>query len=369
MTKELLPKPIKDYNLSIGANFDSETHTYTDNLGTKYSSGSAVVKSFFPFSKDIKVDPKKSKAAREYGTYIHELCENYFLTGEIINYEEYGSIYDYLMSIEDTVIGSEVQLFLPELGICGTCDVLSNENGKFILRDFKTNKSLQYDNGKASFPLDFVDHNPINGYYFQMSVYAYILWKTYGIKCEEIEIVHILRPVEENNNYKVECHRSRVKWGWVEEALPHFDLRDIIIDTREQAKLPFDIPFRVEKLDEGDYTTDFLKDKYVIERKSPMDLYASIIQNHERFRAEILRAKEKRIEIEIWTECPKKTFISKSWGGKSFQLQTAPKVLANILKTMEERYKIKFKWFENREQMRDCMQGKFVEKTQEHKSL
>ena len=65
---------------------------------------------------------------------------------------------------------------------------------------------------------------------------------------------------------------------------------EILVDTRE--KKPLFKGIKV-KLDEGDYNTEFLKDKIVIERKSGYDLYGSIIQGHVRFADEIIRAKFK----------------------------------------------------------------------------
>jgi hypothetical protein len=367
---ELLPKPIKHLNFEMGVSFDPIPHKYSDKYGTDYTSVSSYVKSFFPFPKDIKVDPQKSKIACDWGTYIHKKCEDYILSGGEVasNFEVYANLYNFLESELHNIIGSEVMLFNPALSLCGTADLLLNRDGRIIIGDFKTNKSLGYNNGLCPHPLTkedrIIQNTTLNGYFFQMSIYAYLLKSTYGIVAESVEIWHI-----QPETYEIKVYESPVLWDWVEDTLPYFSLRDIHIDTREQLPLPFDIPNKNIKMDEGDYTTDYLSDKFVIDRKSPSDFYGSLIQDHERFRAEIIRAQSKGKEIEIWVECPKKVFIGKSWGGKSYSLKTEPKVLAKIVKTFSERYLIHFEWCENRTDMRDKMLDKFVERTRHYKSL
>ena len=363
---DLLPHPIRAYNSSICGSFDEATHTYTDCYGTLYKSVSAIVKSFFPFPRDIKVDPQKSKLACEWGTYIHLLCEKFILERELNPTQKvtYATLFEYLSHRRHEIIGSEVRLFHPELGIAGTCDLLLNIDGRIVIGDFKTNKSLHYHNGFCSHPLSDIDNSTLNGYYYQMSVYAWILRESYGIIADEVEIWWI-KP----ETYEIIVYKSPVMWDWVSKSLPYFCLQPILIDTREQTPIPFDIPTEVTKLDEGDYSTSYLSDKFVIERKSPSDFYGSLIQGHERFRAEILRAQGKGKEIEIWIECPKKTFISKSWGGKSYHLKTPPKTLAKIVQTFSERYLVHIEWCENRFDMRDKMLDKLVERTQHYKSL
>jgi hypothetical protein len=363
---ELLPKSIKSYNLSICSSFQADTHTYSDKFGTVYKSVSSIVHSFFPFPRDIKVDPLKSKIACDYGTYMHDLCERYILGKEISKPQllTYSTLFSYLESRKHEFIGSEVQLFLPELGICGTADILLNVDGKIVIGDFKTNKSLSYDNGIASYPLSelLVRNSTLDGYIYQLSVYAYILKATYGIIADRLEIWWI-KP----NTYEVKVFESPVRWDWVELSIPYFCIQPILQDTRETLPIPFDIPTEVIKLDEGDYTTNYLKDKYVCERKSPTDLYSSLIHNHERFRAEMLRCQNKNKEIEIFVECPKKTFISKSWGGKSYHLKTSIRTLAKIVDTFSERYKVNFVWCNDRTDMREKILNKLLERTNHYK--
>jgi len=124
----------------------------------------------------------------------------------------------------------------------------------------------------------------------------------------------------------------------------------ILVDTREQK--PIWNPKKSKSasscmLPEGDYTTHDLLGIAHIERKSPIDLYGSIIQNHERFRNEIQRAKEKNIKLAVFVECPKEKFIAKKFHG-GFRLHVHPGVLRKIIDTMEKKYSIEFVWCANR---------------------
>ena len=128
----------------------------------------------------------------------------------------------------------------------------------------------------------------------------------------------------------------------------------IIIDTREQKPLWDESKFKVirKKLDEGDYTTEVLFEKAHAERKSGIDLYGSLIQNHKRFSAEIQRAIEKDLSFAVFVECTEKIFIAKRFKGGS-RLQVKPEVLAKIVKTFQERYPIEFIWCKDRDDLRN----------------
>ncbi len=127
----------------------------------------------------------------------------------------------------------------------------------------------------------------------------------------------------------------------------------IIMDTREQKPLWDPMYFKVKrmKLDEGDYTTEDLLNKAHIERKSGIDLYGSLIQNHKRFIAEIQRAIEKDLSFAVFVECTEKIFISKRFKGGG-RLKVRPEVLAKIVKTFTSRYPIEFVWCRDREDLR-----------------
>lgn len=128
----------------------------------------------------------------------------------------------------------------------------------------------------------------------------------------------------------------------------------LIVDTREQKPLwkPGVHNVRYQKLDEGDYTLDELLGIAHIERKSGIDLYGSIIQNHARFRAEILRAKEKGINLAVFVECPKEVFIAKKFKG-GYRLHAKPAALRKIISTIEEKYNLPFIWCKDRNDLRN----------------
>jgi ERCC4-type nuclease len=127
----------------------------------------------------------------------------------------------------------------------------------------------------------------------------------------------------------------------------------IIVDSREQNPIWEEKEkVRVTKLDEGDYTTEKLLNKAHIERKSGQDLYGSIIQGHERFRAEIERANSKGIKLSVFVECTRKDFIGKKFEG-GWRLQCKPAVLAKIIDTIQEKYGIDFIWCDGRDDFKE----------------
>jgi len=120
---------------------------------------------------------------------------------------------------------------------------------------------------------------------------------------------------------------------------------NIIIDTREQLPL-FKRGIR-RALTVGDYTTKELEHRYHIERKSPQDLYGSIIQGHLRFRNMLLRAKKQKIELVVVVECSAEDFYAKKWSGGE-RRKTSGKTLMKIIDTMYWKYGIEFIWCKNR---------------------
>ena len=117
---------------------------------------------------------------------------------------------------------------------------------------------------------------------------------------------------------------------------------DIIVDTREQKPLWVNNVIRYGLL-VGDYTTMKLRHCFAIERKSPMDLYGSIIQGHVRFRNEMIRAEVNEIKLVVVVECSKKTFVGKKFPGAK-RLQCEGETLRKIIETIEKRYKLEVIW-------------------------
>lgn len=136
----------------------------------------------------------------------------------------------------------------------------------------------------------------------------------------------------------------------------------IIVDTREQRPLWESQECEVlrKKLDEGDYTLEELYNKAHAERKSPNDLYGSMIKGHKRFCAEIQRAIDKDLSFAVFVECSEKKFISKRFkGGK--RLQVNSEVLGRIVRTFKNNYPIEFIWCKNRADMKIKMCNWFAQ--------
>jgi len=85
------------------------------------------------------------------------------------------------------------------------------------------------------------------------------------------------------------------------------------------------------KLDEGDYNIAELEDKIVIERKSPQDFYSSVIQDHARFKREILRAKDKKKIFYIFIEGHIEDIL-KYCDSRNFKRETMNKIIATMVK-------------------------------------
>jgi len=135
----------------------------------------------------------------------------------------------------------------------------------------------------------------------------------------------------------------------------------ILVDTREQK--PLWRPGKnvtKKKLDVGDYTTETLLGHFHIERKSAGDLYGSIIQGHERFRKELLRAVNSNIKLSVAVECTEKDFYGKKWSG-GYRCRVKGNVLAKIVATISSRYKVGFVWCDGRVAMRKKVKELLVE--------
>jgi len=122
----------------------------------------------------------------------------------------------------------------------------------------------------------------------------------------------------------------------------------ILVDTREQTPIWF-LVCRKFKLDVGDYTTERLLNKFHIERKSPQDLYQSIIQNHFRFVNMLCLAKSRRIKIAIYVECTREKFVTLQFP-KGHERKMRPETLDKITATMETRYE--FVWCKDRDDLK-----------------
>jgi hypothetical protein len=125
----------------------------------------------------------------------------------------------------------------------------------------------------------------------------------------------------------------------------------LIIDTREQRPIFNPKYFQSKKLEVGDYTIKELENIAHAERKSPQDLYQSIIQDHQRFVRMLIRAKDLNIKIKIFVECSKQGFANKAWSEQAGKLKTPGETLLKILNTLSERYDMTIEWCNGRVDM------------------
>lgn len=120
----------------------------------------------------------------------------------------------------------------------------------------------------------------------------------------------------------------------------------ILVDTREQ--LPYwDI--NRTTLIVGDYTTQKLLNKFHIERKSLSDLYGTLTNGNQRFKAELFRAAWHRISIAVYVEGTKADFINKRFPKGNERLFSSIG-LERLIKTFETKYHLDFYWHKDRAQ-------------------
>jgi len=132
----------------------------------------------------------------------------------------------------------------------------------------------------------------------------------------------------------------------------------IIVDTREKLLLwEENIRVTKKKLIVGDYTTQRLISKFIIERKSGEDLYGSIIHNHARFSREMLRAKVNKIELCVYVECTYHDFWNLRFNSGN-RRKMKPKTLKRIIDTVIQRRGIEFIWCKHRDRMRNRILGR-----------
>ena len=84
-----------------------------------------------------------STAAKNFGTTIHEMCENYIKGEKVhsptpLHFQSFNNIRMVLNKNLTTVYGLELPLYSKYLGVAGRCDCIGIWNGKLCVIDFKT---------------------------------------------------------------------------------------------------------------------------------------------------------------------------------------------------------------------------------------
>ena len=144
----------------------------------------------------------------------------------------------------------------------------------------------------------------------------------------------------------------------------------LIIDSREQLPLTFrdteNYKVVTEKLDFGDYGLEIDgKLVCVFERKSGADLYGTLTTGHDRFNAELARAKVSGITFNIIVEESYGDIIAKKFDG-GYKIKTQGFVLAKILHKKQLHCGFPFLFFINRTEMRDYVRNVFNAIIDEH---
>jgi ERCC4-type nuclease len=121
----------------------------------------------------------------------------------------------------------------------------------------------------------------------------------------------------------------------------------LLVDTREQLPYWKGKESAAMTLNVGDYTTVALLNKYHIERKSPQDLYGTLIKGNRRFKKELFRAEDNKIRLSVYVECSRQDFIDKNFPRGDF-LKFPSHGLEKLINTFASKYSVEFVWHKNR---------------------
>lgn len=142
--------------------------------------------------------------ARQRGTAIHEVIENYLLTGEIDweGKEQYANYINQFITWHRTykpkILYVEFRMYSEEFS--GTCDLICELDGKIILVDFKSSSRVD----KQSLSVQFA------GYYK--------LCKKYNIKIDETWYLHLTNKDKVDSYVFKQLDRDE---EWFEILLKH----------------------------------------------------------------------------------------------------------------------------------------------------
>jgi len=122
----------------------------------------------------------------------------------------------------------------------------------------------------------------------------------------------------------------------------------ILVDTREQLPLIFDIETEVRKLDVGDYMAE-IDGKVVpisFERKGLGDLFGTMTSGYDRFKAEMKRAADSKVKLILVIENSMADVLEgyshSQFEGKSMLMKLA---------MLHVKYDLEYHFFNNRQEM------------------
>lgn len=214
----------------LSVKFSEEGHTYIDNNGVSYLSGTSLIKPFFTEFDSIKIsercsknqnnpkyfgrDPEDIRAEWEKeATRGRTEGDNVHLYGEqsIQNlprpkpiskrckaiFKQIDIVVTWLLK-KYILIGVEFIVFSPELLVAGMIDLLMYDptTDSILVFDYKQNKEITTENNFQSGldPIDHLSDTDINHYTLQLSLYEFIL-KTEGYFPEDMkykkQLIHL----------------------------------------------------------------------------------------------------------------------------------------------------------------------------------
>ena len=138
-----------------------------------------------------------SKEACRKGTEAHLTAEKLFYEigegkCEVLSESLYSSLKAFLES--KNLLAAEQIIHSKKHGISGTIDLMTYENNKIILWDYKTNKKEIGEHTKSygtyNKPINNIPKNEYYKYALQLSIYRYML-ELWGYKVGELYLIHL----------------------------------------------------------------------------------------------------------------------------------------------------------------------------------
>ena len=195
--------------------FDEYKHEYY--VGTKkLISVTKFIHEFFEHFDDVEVAKKisqmpkyveqgitsemlieKWKNIRTDGTFVHKAIEDWILSKKENNNIKFLNARSFLQSfIKDSdELHPEVKVYSVDLGVAGTIDLVIKRGNTIILVDWKTNTEIRKDafNKKTGIlpPTSNVPDSNYWHYTLQLNLYKHILERDYGLKVDELILVHL----------------------------------------------------------------------------------------------------------------------------------------------------------------------------------
>lgn len=227
--------------------FDEATHTYRHRVsGTKLVSVTKVIESLHePFNKDYWLPKKaaeqgiseeeleavwneKKQRAANYGTRFHRYMEDKL---NLVNTKEKFVAADkYLQDYnEDVAVATEVRV--GNHLVAGTFDCVVKRNGRYVLKDWKTNGVDKFTveskyNKKLLAPFNYLPDCKLTLYTLQLSMYRYLLdlpiwkmelvhfteedYKVYEVPYMQSEVWKIMESLDRKQTKKNDDSRTRI---------------------------------------------------------------------------------------------------------------------------------------------------------------